>query len=136
MNIRNAILTLLEGEQTWRDKFRELVHAALAERPLSPSTASALEALVLLDNQYNVLTAHDLDAIADALAERDIPFLFSSGSDAGALEPRHANRPMIGKPFMDDDLKLIVLDTWSLARAQHAPEAHAGLRVARFGATD
>ncbi len=69
MTIRNAILTLLEGEQTWRSKFRDLVNAALTERPLSPATASALEALVLLDSQYSVLTERDLNAIAEALAD-------------------------------------------------------------------
>ncbi len=69
MNIRKAILTLLEGEQTWRNKFRDLVYASLTERPLTPATASALEALVLLDNQYSVLTERDLNAIAEALAD-------------------------------------------------------------------
>lgn len=54
--------------------------------------------------------------VADRLAQKDIPFVFSSGSDAGALEDRHADRPMISKPFLDDDLRLIVLDTWALAR--------------------
>lgn len=74
--------------------------------------------------------------VADTLAEKGIPFVFSSGSDAGALDPRHAGRPMINKPFMDDDFKLIVLDTWTLAHSPRAVDAQTGSRVARFGATD
>jgi CheY-like chemotaxis protein len=75
-------------------------------------------------------------AVADALAEKGIPFLFSSGSDAGALDARHAARPMISKPFSDDDLKLIVLDTYAMARGAQSFGAQAGLRVATSGATD
>lgn len=78
----------------------------------------------------------DTMAVADALAEKGTPFLFSSGSDAGALDERHANRPMISKPFLDDDFKLILLDTWTVAQSERASGADAGSRVARFGATD
>lgn len=74
--------------------------------------------------------------VADALADKDIPFLFSTGSDVGALEPRHAGRPMISKPFMDDDFRLILLDTWSLARTGRSVGSQDGLRVAPFGASD
>jgi CheY-like chemotaxis protein len=64
----------------------------------------------------------DSMAVADRLAEQAIPFVFSSGSDAGALADRHAHRPMISKPFLDDDFKLVVLDTWTLAQSQRAAE--------------
>jgi CheY-like chemotaxis protein len=74
--------------------------------------------------------------VADALADRDIPFLFSTGSDVDALEPRHAGRPMISKPFMDDDFRLILLDTWSLVRTGRSVGSQDGLRVAPFGASD
>lgn len=78
----------------------------------------------------------DTMVVADVLAEKGTPFLFSSGSDAGALEERHASRPLISKPFLDDDFKLIVLDTWTLAQSQGASGGRASGRVARFGATD
>lgn len=68
MNVRTALLTLLEGETSWRTTFHDLVSKALTERPLTPGAAAALQALVLLDNQYRVLTTSDLDAIAEALA--------------------------------------------------------------------
>ena len=72
----------------------------------------------------------DTTQVADALAAQGTPFLFSSGGDAATLEPRHAGRPLISKPFHDDDLKLILLDTWFLARAERAPDAHIGARTA------
>ncbi|MEO6013365.1 MAG: hypothetical protein ABIQ30_07255 [Devosia sp.] len=59
-------------------------------------------------------------AVADACADQSIPFLFSTGSDLGAIDDRHAGRPMIGKPFADDDFKLVLVDTWSRGRGQPA----------------
>jgi CheY-like chemotaxis protein len=53
-------------------------------------------------------------AVADALAAREIPFLFSTGSSADALEKRHSHRPALGKPFSDDDFKRILLDAWTM----------------------
>ncbi|MBP9669478.1 MAG: hypothetical protein KBE09_04275 [Candidatus Pacebacteria bacterium] len=89
MDIRNAILTLLEGEQTWRDHFRDLVHTSLEVRPLSPATAAALEALVLLDNQYRVLTEPDLNAIAEALADaQQLEFVCTHLPDTTAAASR------------------------------------------------
>lgn len=36
--------------------------------------------------------------VADLLAARDIPFVFTSGYDAGMLPPLHARRPLVTKP--------------------------------------
>jgi CheY-like chemotaxis protein len=89
--------------------------------------ADAVSALAILETKSIDCAILDLRIrdgssapVADALAQRGIPFVFSSGSDAGAIEGRHAHRPMIGKPFLDDDLRLIVLDTWTLSRSQRA----------------
>jgi CheY-like chemotaxis protein len=37
--------------------------------------------------------------IADALAKRGIPFIFSSGYLAGELPARHVGRPLVSKPM-------------------------------------
>lgn len=107
---------------------------------ICPDSASALEIVrsqpidcAILDLRLRNGTSMK---VADALDDLGIPFLFSTGSDVGALEARHAARPMISKPFLDDDLQLIILDTLSVARSKSPPEAHARLRVAPFGATD
>jgi CheY-like chemotaxis protein len=59
--------------------------------------------------------------VADTLAGRSIPFLFSSGSGADAVEQRHAHRPMLGKPFTDDDFKTFLLDAWSMREGRASP---------------
>jgi hypothetical protein len=43
---------------------------------------------------------------------------------------------MIGKPFLADDLKLILLDTWAPPTLVMPLERIADLRVATSGATD
>jgi CheY-like chemotaxis protein len=73
--------------------------------------------------------------VADLLAEKGIPFLFSSGSDSTALDDRHASRPLIGKPFLDDDLKLLILDTWALARSGGTLKRRDGHMSGTSGAT-
>ena len=60
--------------------------------------------------------------VAEALDAKGIPYVFASGSDAGAMDAKFAAKPMISKPFLDDDFKLIVLDTWTLAQSQRAAE--------------
>ena len=103
------------------DLMREL---GVKEIQLCPDVDSALEAVATRSFDCAILDLRIRGGastpVADALAEKAIPFVFSSGSDAGALEARHADRPLISKPFLDDDLKLVVLDTWSLARGERA----------------
>ncbi|MET3900680.1 DNA-binding response OmpR family regulator [Devosia sp. UYZn731] len=41
--------------------------------------------------------------IADRLAERGIPFIFSSGHLAAELPDRHVGRPFVGKPMQSKD---------------------------------
>jgi DNA-binding response OmpR family regulator len=50
------------------------------------------------------------EPVADALAERDIPFLFSSGVDLDVLPPRHQGRRLISKPFDDSTLAAQISD--------------------------
>jgi CheY-like chemotaxis protein len=75
----------------------------------------------------------DSGPIADILADRGIPFIFSTAGLLDAVPDRHRHRPVIAKPFSEDDFKVLLLDTWlesrSLMRAQP-------LRVATAAATD
>ena len=50
------------------------------------------------------------EPVADALAERGIPFLFSSGVGLDALPPRHQSRRLISKPFDDSVLAAQISD--------------------------
>jgi CheY-like chemotaxis protein len=101
-------------------------------------SASALDVVANNDIDLAVLDMKVRDgttvAVADALAEKGTAFIFSSGSDAGALPQRHASRPMVSKPFLDDDFKLVILDTWTLHSS--SPHGVPGERVATSGASD
>ena len=105
---------------------------------LCADAASALD--VVADNaiDFAVLDMRvrdgTTDTVADALADRHIPFVFSSGSDVGALSRRHIDRPLVSKPFLDDDFKLVILDTWMLHSS--ALGGRIGQRVATSRATD
>lgn len=45
-------------------------------------------------------------AVADILADRQIPFVFCSGYSDWALEERHRNRPRLAKPYSPADLEV------------------------------
>jgi len=51
--------------------------------------------------------------VADALAARDIPFLFSSAADTEALASRHRSRAFLAKPFDDAAARARILDLMS-----------------------
>jgi DNA-binding response OmpR family regulator len=64
------------------------------------------EALDAVDHEdYDValldvnLAGERIDPVADALCERDVPFMFVTGYGANALPREYAERPHIGKPF-------------------------------------
>ncbi|GLQ21097.1 response regulator [Algimonas porphyrae] len=74
---------------------------------------SCNDALALLDE--GCFTAAILDfnlsdetsvRIADALEERDIPFVFATGySDASVLPERYRDTVMLKKPYLQDDIR-------------------------------
>jgi CheY-like chemotaxis protein len=43
-------------------------------------------------------------AVADALAERGIPFVFATGGDEGGIAERHSARAVLAKPFTMDSV--------------------------------
>ena len=104
--------------------------------PLTPGQVADIVASKQIDLAVLDMKVRDgtTTAVADALADRGIPFIFSSGSDVGAFPKRHIDRPMVSKPFLDDDLKLVILDTWMLRSSGRAGDR--GERVATSGASD
>jgi CheY-like chemotaxis protein len=49
-----------------------------------------------------------VDAVADALAARGVPFVFITGYGADGLPEAHRTRPMLTKPFHDADLSAVL----------------------------
>jgi CheY-like chemotaxis protein len=50
------------------------------------------------------LNGKDVFPLADALAERGIPFIFATGYGERFLPERHRQRPTLQKPFRPDEL--------------------------------
>lgn len=44
-------------------------------------------------------------AVADALAARDIPFVFATGGGGEEIAPEHRDRPRLAKPFTMDGVE-------------------------------
>jgi CheY-like chemotaxis protein len=98
-----------------------------------PTVDAARLALTARDYDCAILDVRlrdgDSSEIADMLAVRGIPFLFSTGSGLDGVPERHNARPVLTKPFADDDLKVKVLDTVAASRL-------GAVRVATLGVTD
>src|SRR5665213_1343135 len=58
--------------------------------------------IAILDVNIN---GGDTYPIAEALAARDIPFVFSTGYGRNSLRAPYPDRPILQKPFQQDDLK-------------------------------
>lgn len=57
--------------------------------------------LALLDVN---LGEHRIDAVADVLAARGRPFIFTSGYGRAGLPESHADRPIVEKPFYVEEI--------------------------------
>jgi len=65
------------------------------EPALKAAREEPLDAAILDVN----LAGERVDSIAKALAERKIPFVFTTGYDRSMLPAEHADRPALAKPF-------------------------------------
>jgi CheY-like chemotaxis protein len=61
--------------------------------------------MAILDVNINGEQAYP---IADALAARNIPFVFSTGYGSGSLPAQYRDRPALGKPFQLRDLQKLL----------------------------
>jgi CheY-like chemotaxis protein len=52
------------------------------------------------------LDGQDTYAIADALQERNVPFIFATGYGSTGLRKEYGNRPILQKPFQMRDLEI------------------------------
>ena len=62
----------------------------------------------ILDVSMHGGTTYEL---ADALADRNIPFLFCTGIDPRDLSERHRDRPVLTKPYSDADFRAVLAKT-------------------------
>lgn len=83
-----------------RAGFAEIVHAATENDALKRISDGSWDAAVVDAN----LNGRRLDAIADALFERGIPFVIVTGYDRRRLPERVAGITVIDKPFRSEVL--------------------------------
>ena len=75
------------------------------------AAATAEQALAIIDAQAFDAAMVDLNLdgtksyqVADALAARGVPFLFSTGYSGESLDDGYRDRPVLGKPYRDGQL--------------------------------
>ena len=73
--------------------------------------ASVEKALALIDGGGFIgalldvnLRGERVDAVADALAAKGLPFVFTTGHGIDGIPAAHRHRPMLSKPFRDTDI--------------------------------
>ena len=57
------------------------------------------------------LGSEKIDPVADLLAKRGCPFIFTTGYGRSGIPAAHAERPVLQKPFRMDDLFNVLKDT-------------------------
>ncbi|RYZ10763.1 MAG: response regulator [Alphaproteobacteria bacterium] len=99
----------------------EMLVEDLGGQPLGPYM-SLREGLAAAETETNIdcalldcnLSREMSWPIADILAEKGVPFAFTSGKGAKDIEPRFAGRPVFTKPVDDSKLTQFILE--------HAPK--------------
>ena len=74
--------------------------AASVEKALALIDAGGFAGALLDVN----LRGERVDAVADALSAKGIPFVFTTGHGIDGIPPAHRDRPMLSKPFRDSDI--------------------------------
>lgn len=79
------------------------------------AAATVDQALALIDaNSFDAgmldmnLNGNNSFAVADALAARGVPFVFSTGYSGHDMRDGYRDRPVLKKPFMDKELAEIL----------------------------
>lgn len=112
--LEDEVLVSMMMEDLMREIGVENVHVhADAEAARDFAKSADLDCAVL-----DVLVrGGDSAEVADILLLRGIPFIFSTGSGVESLPERHRHLPLITKPFADDDLRVLLLDTVAARRS-------------------
>jgi len=86
------------------------------------------EALEAIETQEIDLAILDFDLkgqscepVADALAQRAVPFLFSTGSSSAEAPARYRDRPVLIKPYRAADLRRALSDVMTQSRKDPSP---------------
>lgn len=104
--LEDEILLSTLLEDLVRDLGAHKVHVCIDMA--SAEHIAATEALDVAILDVNI-GSHTSLRVADLLADRGVPFCFSTALGEGLAEQRHAHRPVLEKPFSDDAFKVQVM---------------------------
>ena len=82
-----------------------VISAGFLEQATLLAVGRSVDAAVLDVNLHGKLSY----PVADALAARDIPFVFSTGNANIELRDRYPDRPVLAKPYQPNDLIVALL---------------------------
>jgi CheY-like chemotaxis protein len=103
------------------DEMMVLLHI---EDTLADLGCTSVSAASTVDQALDLINAHDFDAamvdvnldgrksypVADALAARGVPFVFSTGYSGQTLDDGYRDRPVLGKPYREADLVAVLAE--------------------------
>ena len=72
------------------------------------------------------LDGQDTYAIADALRQRNVPFIFATGYGSTGLRQEYGNRPVLQKPFQASDLEIALVRALTDSQAASDSNVAAG----------
>lgn len=99
--VEDEMLVLLNVEDMLADLGCTSVSvAATVDQALALIAAQTFDA-AMVDVNLNGRKSY---LVADALAARGVPFVFSTGYSGESLDDGHRDRPVLGKPYREVDL--------------------------------
>jgi CheY-like chemotaxis protein len=72
------------------------------------------------------LNGHDVYPVADALAARNIPFIFATGYGRDSLRPPYDDRPLLQKPFQQHDIDAAFAEVRAIKNASPGTGGESG----------
>jgi CheY-like chemotaxis protein len=103
--VEDEMLVLIMIEDMLADLgCKSVASAATVDKALTLINAQAFD-IALLDMN---LTGNDSHPVAEALAARGVPFVYSTGNTGQRSRDSYADRPVLKKPFKYDELAAIL----------------------------
>jgi CheY-like chemotaxis protein len=121
--LEDEAMLSMQMDDIVRDLGVETVHVASKAKAAKEVVATAKLDCAVLDVRVR---DGDCAEVADMLMLRGVPFVFSTGMGIDSLPERHRHLPLIKKPFSDDELRVLLLDTVAATRALRHPGSAAG----------
>jgi CheY-like chemotaxis protein len=99
--VEDELLVLMMIEDMLTDLGCEsVIAAATVDKALAAIDAKVIDA-AMLDMNLNGSNSH---SVAEALAARGIPFVYSTGNGGPNMRDGYRDRPILKKPFKHDEL--------------------------------